>query len=126
MDETEVSMWSESVDEEANVCAELVGSDDVEITMDETVERAEVDHEVTADKLDETDGTLILTEDDIRISSDSGGSSISHNVKKLVARFEKYPTESRSRAIATIQISHQLELVRLSTIRFYIIDGPIV
>ncbi len=118
MDETEVSMWSESVDEEANVCAELVGSDDVEITMDETVERAEVDHEVTADKLDETDGTLILTEDDIRISSDSGGF-------KLVAWFEKYPTESRSRAIATIQISHQLELVRLSTIRFYIIDGPI-
>ena len=52
-------MLSESDHKEVDVHVELDGSDDVEITMDETVEREEL--EVTTGKLDETDGTLIFT-----------------------------------------------------------------
>ena len=110
IDETEVSMLNESIESdhrEVDIHVELDGSDDAEITMDETVEREEVG--VTAGKLDETDGTLILTEseDHIRVSSDSGGLSISysHNVKRLVAQFEKYPIQY------VIQIKDQLSLV---------------
>ena len=88
IDEAEVSV-GESICTEANV-PKSVGSDDVEITMDETTEK---EVEVTEpDKLDEMDGILIsLTEgeDDVRISSD--GVNISHNVhvKQRVALFEK-------------------------------------
>ena len=88
-------MLNESIDSdhrEVDTHVELDESDDVESTMDETIEREELG--VTAGKLDETDGTLILTEseDRTRISSDSGGLSISysHNVTRLVAQFE-YP-----------------------------------
>ena len=118
IDETEVSMLSESDHKEVDVHVELDGSDDVEITMDETVEREEL--EVTTGKLDETDGTLIFTEreDHIRVSSDSGGLSISysHNVKRLVAQFEKYPIQY------TIQIIDRLRWV---SINYIIVDGPI-
>ena len=121
IDETKVSMLSESdhreVDNHDDV--ELDGSDDVETTMDETVEREELG--VTAGKLDETDGTLILTEseDHIRVSSDSGGLSISysHNVKRLVAQFEKYPPQY------VIQIKDQLSWVNNKLPYHYNIKG---
>ena len=105
-------MLSESDHKEVDVHVELDGSDDVEITMDKTVEREEL--EVTTGKLDETDGTLIFTEreDHIRVSSDSGGLSISysHNVKRLVAQFEKYPIQY------TIQIIDRLRWVSINYI----------
>lgn len=101
---------------EANVHVELVGSDDVEITMDETTER---EVEITSDKLDEIDCMMISTEskDHIRISS--GGVNISHNVKQLVTLFEKYPNDHEHNVIM-IQTSNRLKLV--STI---IVVGPI-
>lgn len=106
IDETEVSM-SESIGREANVHVELVGSDDVEITVDETTER---EVEVMSDKLDEMDGILTLTEseDDIRFSS-GGEVSISH-VKQLVARFECENSDQTERIIRQ-QIIHRLSLV---------------
>ena len=109
IDETEVSMLSESIESdhrEVDIHVDLDGSDDVETTMDETIEREELG--VTAGKQDETDGTLILTESDdyTRISSDSGGLSISYShVTRLVAQFE-YPNRRYN-----IQVIDHLRLV---------------
>ena len=90
IDETEVSMLNESMESE-------------------TVEREEFGF--TAGKQDETDGTLILTESDdyTRISSDSGGLSISYShVTRLVAQFE-YP--NRQYSIITRQVIDHLRWV---------------
>ena len=99
VDEIEVS---ESVEGEASV--EVVGSDDVEISLEETTER-EVD--IVSDKLDEADGMLMIQTATEHINISSGELHISRNVKQLVARFEqvKIPTEYK------IQIAHRLSLV---------------
>ena len=99
VDEIEVS---ESVEGEASV--EVVGSDDVEISLEETTER-EVD--IVSDKLDEADGMLMIQTATEHINISSGGFQFSGNVKQLVARFEqvKIPTEYK------IQIAHRLSLV---------------
>ena len=100
VDEIEVS---ESVEGEASV--EVVGSDDVEISLEEISER-EVDI-IVSDKLDEADGILMIQTATEHINISSGEFQFSGNVKQLVARFEqvKIPTEHK------IQIAHQLSLV---------------
>ena len=84
VDETRVR---ESMDRETSVRVEIVGSDDVEITKSETTER-EVEITSDSDKLEETDGMLILTKSEDHIKISSGRIKVSHNVKQLVARYE--------------------------------------